>query len=487
MKRRTRIGALVLAGVMMLSAILPQFTTHAEELPKYTAHSEFSTNQTVVWKYQKGYNNGGKFAFEDLEYNSENKQYGDIQIATVTTVEKEDVTGKASMKLHPGPANDAVVTFVAPHSGKVSVSMANGGVYCPLNGAVASEYDGINFYLFAGSKKILFYESVSSKHNPADKRVFTEAVTFDIRKNERIYFVVQANKTTANDTTFISPQIEYLSLSGEAAVGSASVPNYIGKQASSSGGAGNYTSSVTGTEKDGVYRLSQMFSDKMEEWSYYWFDNSNVYNEMAYNKETKGWSGKTETTNANTAGINASMSWHPYTSGYTTAAFTCPKSGTVTVGMESDLVLLNQANCDDGTIVTVVSDQEVLGEQILLTPDNPQQKYKAVSIDVYEGQVIYFYLYMNINNAGDSTLVTPYVKYTDYKPVEKKEITETDSFNGAEDRELRTDIQGQQLAEKTEFALHTSKLIMGIMSAVGVFAIVIILIIVIKRRKKNNA
>ncbi len=486
MKHRTRIGAFVLTGVMMLSAILPQFTVHADELPTYTAHTEFSTKQTAVWKYQKGYNNGGEFAFEDLEYNSEDNQYGDIQLAVVSTVEKEDVTGNASMKLHPGPSNDAVVTFVAPYSGKVSVSMANGGVYCPLNGEAASEYDGINFYLFAGSEKIVSYESVSAKHNAADKRMFTETVTFDIRKNERIYFVVQANKTTANDTTYISPQIEYLSLSNETAVSRASVPAYVGTQTtSSSGGSEGYISSISGTEEDGVYRLSQMFSDKMGEWCYYWFDNTNVYNEMAYNAEGKEWTGQTESTNAKTALISSSMIWHTYTSGYTTATFTCPKSGTVTVGMESDLMLLNQTNSPDGTIVTVVSDQEVLGEQIVLTPDNPQQKYEEVSLDVYEGQVIYFYLYMNINNAGDSTLVTPYVKYTDYKSVEKKEISATDSFNGTEDRELRMDLQGQQLAEETEFALHTMKLVMGIMSAVGVFAIVIILIISIKRRKKN--
>ncbi|MDD6479529.1 MAG: hypothetical protein PUF48_07000 [Oscillospiraceae bacterium] len=469
------IGFALSVVFIVLSCAVPAF---AQTLPTYNAVSDFKTSQGGVWRYQCGYNNDGLYGFSDLTYDSKAKLYGNSALGMISVAADDNVTNSPAISLHPGSSSDAVLTFVAPYSGKIEISMANGGVYCPLNGE-AQNFDGINFYMCCGSKKAAEFKSVSAKNSAVKERVFDDVYTVSIRKGERIYFIVQPNNETSNDTTHFNPQIEYTSISKTTAV-SATVPAYIGKRptaapSGSGGSTAQITSSITGSEKDGVYRLSRMFSDLMGDWKYYWFDNVN-YHEMIYQDGT--WTGGKAASYARIGG--GGVSWHPHINGYTVAAFTCPESGTVHIGSEIP-VEVNAASAD-GVIFSVVSENQLLGEQYIVTPQNPSQEFAPIEIDAYKGQVIYFFLYMNAGNSGDSTKVAPYVKYVDYKYVEpyKSNVTKEDDVEPT----LRTDVKPIE-TEEDEFTLNILQILLGCIPSF-IIVIAFVLYKIIKRRKKNG-
>lgn len=225
-----------------------------------------------------------------------------------------------------------------------------------------------------------------------------------------------------------------------------------------------------------TYSLSKMYSSEMGEWKYQWFDGDNTYYDMILSEDGR-WMGAA----AKTAIING-VNWHPYTTGYTVATFTCPKSGTVKIGVEQEIKLNNPAASQDGTIYIVMSDGELIGEQIQVTPDNPKQNYESVELDVYEGQVIGFYLYMNVNNAGDSTTVAPFVEYLEYKEVAPKEV-ETEEVVETEDV-LRTDIKPIYVSEGVEFQIQPIQILIGMAPIVLIG--ILILVVVLKKKKGSQ-
>lgn len=469
------IGFVLSVTFIVLSCRVQSF---AQTLPTYNAVSDFKTTQSEVWRYQCGYNNDGLYAFSDLSYDSKAKIYGNSALGMISVASDDNVTNSPAISMHPGSSSDAVLTFVAPYSGKIEISMANDGVYCPLNGQ-AQNFDGINFYMCCGSEKAAEFEAVSAKNSAVEEREFDDVYTVSIRKGERIYFIVQPNKETSNDTTHFNPQIKYTSLSKEKAT-SATVPAYIGKRPTAApSGSGTptaqITSSITGSEKDGVYRLSRMFSDLMGDWKYYWFDNVN-FHDMIYQDGT--WTGGATASYARIGG--GGVSWHPHISGYTVAAFTCPESGTICIGSEIPIEVNNASA--DGIIFSVVSENQLLGEQYIVTPQNPSQEFAPIEIDAYKGQVIYFFLYMNAGNAGDSTQLAPYVKYLDYKYVEpyKSNVKKEETAEPV----LRTDVKPIE-TEEGEFTVNILQILLGCIPSI-IIAIAVVLYIVLKRRKKNG-
>lgn len=469
------VGVILSVVFVGVTCAVPAF---AQTLPTYNAVSDFNTSQGKVWRYQCGYNNDGLYGFADLSYDSEAKVYGNVTDGMITVTPDDSVTNSPAVSMHPGSSGDAVLTFIAPYSGNIKISMANGGVYCPLNGE-AQNFDGINFYMCCGSKKAAEFKAVSTKNNPVEERVFDDTYTVSIQKGERIYFIVQPNQETSNDITYLNPQIKYTSLSN-AGAHAATAPAYIGNRPTAAP-AGNgaptaqINSSIVGSEKDGVYRLSRMFSDRMGDWKYYWFDNVN-FHDMFYEDGT--WTGGKEASYARIGG--GGVSWHPHIAGYTVAAFTCPKSGTVCIGSEVPIEV-NAASAD-GIIFSVVSENQLLGEQYIVTPDNPSQEFAPIEIDAYEGQTIYFFLYMNAGNSGDSTTVAPYVKYLEYKYVEpyKSVVTNTETAEPV----LRTDVKPIK-AESKEFSFNPLQILIGCIPSL-VIIIAVVLFKVIKRRKKNG-
>lgn len=247
---------------------------------------------------------------------------------------------------------------------------------------------------------------------------------------------------------------------------------------SEASGEGPYK--TNGTEKDGVYRLSKMYSEEMGMWQYYWFDGTSSYTKMSYNEKTAAHNGGSPATSAIIGGAD----WHTYISGYTVATFTCPKSGTVRIGMEEPVALEDAASSADGTILAVMSDGKLVGVPVQVTKEKPTSEYRAVEMDVYEGQVIGFYLHMNTTNAGDSTRVTPFVEYTDYKEVARTETKEEEKKVNEPEKVLRTDIAPINIEEEEVFVLNPVQLLGS--SIPVVVAGALILIIVMKKGNKKN-
>ncbi len=220
--------------------------------------------------------------------------------------------------------------------------------------------------------------------------------------------------------------------------------------------AENGVRNKNGTEADGVYRLAEMCNDEMGLWQYYWFDGIDDYSKMEYDSDSGGWAGSSPAATARIQGAN----WHTYIDGYTVATFTCPKSGTVRVGTEEAIELTNAPNTMDGTIFVVMSDDELVGTPVQVTKEEPKKEFATVEMDVYEGQVIGFYLHMNVTNAGDSTNVSAFVEYTDYKEVEAKNTHMAEEEDTVEAEKLRTDIK-PTVEEEVSFALNPLQIAIG--------------------------
>lgn len=238
---------------------------------------------------------------------------------------------------------------------------------------------------------------------------------------------------------------------------------------------------VNRTENNGFYSLSQMCNDKTNLWTYYWFDGTD-YNEMFYDNETSFWKGNSP---ANTAMISGSKYWHPYISGYTVAKFTCPKSGTVKISTEKPLELSTPGSSSDGIMFVVMSDDKLIGDPIHLDALNPKKDYETTQIDVYEGQEIGFYLNMYVNNAGDSTVVTPCVEYIGYKDVNVPDKKSNIIKPGGTEKTLRTDIKPAEIKEDIPFVIDFKKILVSLLPVL-VLGFIIMIINSIKTKKRER-
>lgn len=240
--------------------------------------------------------------------------------------------------------------------------------------------------------------------------------------------------------------------------------------------------SVSAEEPKTDYVLSQDFTYTAGVWQYYWYNDG--YNPLMYDGQREAWHGEEYGSAASSVLVTKDMMWHPGTAGYTTVAFTAPESGSVTIGMEQPLELLNP-DLSDGTVFSAISDFQMIGEQHLLTKENPKQEFEPVTIDVYKGQNIYFYLYMNTNNAGDSTRVTPYIKYNEFKDVPVPETVEEEEEEA--EPVLRTDVKAMEIADENQSAgINVISVVSGAATAIGFSAIVFAVVLLIKRMRRTN-
>ena len=414
----------MLAAIISLSVFSFVFAS-AQTLPTYNAYESFKTATqptSTPWRYQYATTSGTAISFDNLPWNATDKYWGNVDLGIINTATSDLVTGLPSLYLHSGGQRDPVVTFKAPSSGTIEISMANGGIYAPMNGE-AQSYDGVNLYLYKGATLLFSKTGISNKNsNPAENRVFGTSMKISIRKNERLHFLLKANKTTDNDSTYMNPQIKYTAFSNEAAVADIGDSSGADQGITTGGGTditGVTNAPVSGSSKDGVYRFLDMFSMMTDPW-YYFYYNSGIYNPMKFYEDQ--WNAKDYNS---ASSIISKGGWHPAPVGVTTLAFKVPKSGKVEIGMESTLILLAPNQSTDGTIITVVSDSKLLCDQIWITPDKPSALFKAIKKDVYAGEMIYFYLSKASSNVGDSTRVEPYIKYLEYKNVAAPTTTTT--------------------------------------------------------------
>lgn len=96
----------------------------------FNAYDEFSRseNPNGPWRYSSKTGD----TYVDLVYNTTENLWGAAKSGYVNTTSTDGVTSQPSLRIRAEKVDtDIVVTFVAPYSGKIKVSMANGGVFAP--------------------------------------------------------------------------------------------------------------------------------------------------------------------------------------------------------------------------------------------------------------------------------------------------------------------------------------------------------------------
>ena len=199
-------------------AVLSTNTAVMTECPVYDAYKQYSAekNEAGVWNYAvRTLDTGtGEYKYTLLKFSDISNGWGTSEGGMIKTTDADPVTGHYAMSVHPGAKNqDAALVFTAPYSGTIRISMNNGGVFAPHNGA-DQNYDGINFIVNHGTKELWKLESVSGKNLLPEDRVGTGTLEVTVQQGDKIYFVVSANKNNAADSTYFNPYIEYLEVTG---------------------------------------------------------------------------------------------------------------------------------------------------------------------------------------------------------------------------------------------------------------------------------
>ncbi len=189
--------------------------------PVYNAYDDFSTdNSPGIWNYtRRSYDAElNEYSYTLLNYDEKSGVYGSAEGGLISIAESDMVTGNPAISMHPGTAGRAAaLVFTAPYSGNITVTLKNGAVFTPMNGK-DQEFDGIRYSVLKGEDQLFLAERVNSENNAQDKRIGTETITTYIEYGQRIYFIVDANKTNASDITFLNPEIAYQNITGGSGV-----------------------------------------------------------------------------------------------------------------------------------------------------------------------------------------------------------------------------------------------------------------------------
>lgn len=174
----------------------------------YDAVKDYTTGLQPIstpWRYYWQDVKTGKYT--ELTWDDENKLYGSETISTLTKVESDMVTGAPALRVIPTAGKNAVIAFIAPYSGEITVDLSNGGVFAPYNG-VPQQWDGINFTLKKDSEVLYSREAVSERYSHND-RCFATEISMAVKAGETLYFVVNSNKVADMDLTFLAPRVRY--------------------------------------------------------------------------------------------------------------------------------------------------------------------------------------------------------------------------------------------------------------------------------------
>ena len=112
----------------------------------------------------------------------------------------DQVTGRKALAVRPEPTNkDVALVFTAPHSGKINVSMANGGVFAPHQSV-----DEISFTFKHNDTVVKSVSDLDSSYNADGGRFFADTVELTVASGDKLYFVVHRNKQVANPQTYFT-------------------------------------------------------------------------------------------------------------------------------------------------------------------------------------------------------------------------------------------------------------------------------------------
>ena len=353
-----RVKSFLMALVMLLGLLpmtLVSASAEEEELPSYNAITDFSAtdNPNGVWSFQ--YKSGASFV--NMAKRNENDGWTNGDAGTL------QITGSYFTAWNNSATYETVISFTAPYSGTISVSMANGGVKRYNAGQTPK------FKLYKNSE-VLMEELV-----PAGDGCLTEAQELTVVKGDVIRFATMRSAANASGHAILNPAVTYTEVK----------PGY------------NAVMDFSATENpNGV-------------WSFQYWTGS-AYANMTKRDQNDGW------TNASagpiTVGDSYFTTWSASATYETVIAFAAPYTGTISISMVNGGV--KRYNDAQTPRFKLYKNSEVLMDE--LVPTGAGVFTEARELTVTRGDVIRFATMRSAAGASGHALLNPTVTYTEVMP-----------------------------------------------------------------------
>lgn len=388
MKKLSKITSVVLCVAMMLSCVFTGvMTVSAEESAQtiFNAASEFSVengNVNGVWSYET------RKTANPTEFTALNTVGGIAKVASDAVAYSGDVL----MMRADTQTDDVVLTFTAPYTGIINLSMANGGVVAPHNSV-----DGVRLELLHNEEIVkAFYDlDFEYSYNQNKKYCLNNPLAMVVKAGDKVRIAVGRNKPI-DGRTYLSPVIKYAEIY------------------KTTYNAFDEFDTVNNPSANGV-------------WKYVRRNNSTAtaFTALTYNGASQ-WSNTQygcylQNTMTDKNGNNAIRLYPGGQAGNIAMepgiGFIAPYTGTISIGFANGGI-----DCPDGNVLfTMVKNDVVIESKEITTREYVTPDTKT--LDVVKGDVVYFVAGRINKGANARCFLNPEITYTDFA------ITEFNSYN----------------------------------------------------------
>lgn len=188
------------------------YTSIVKDTFRATDSYTTSNNPNGFWSYQYRQNTGSGYVYENIGFDSSISQWngGGCRLDLVIGDYVSSMTCPVIRMAADQEANDSVLTFTAPYSGTINVSMANRGVFAPWNSA-----DGVRFNMVHNDTNIITVNDLDNGYVlAAGNWVFQQPQVLEVKAGDKIRFTVGRN-SGIDSTTYLDPVIQYTSIEEE--------------------------------------------------------------------------------------------------------------------------------------------------------------------------------------------------------------------------------------------------------------------------------
>ncbi len=411
-----------------------------EPLPTYNAYNEYSVekNPNGVWTYQyrsdKTVSTTDESSYKNMVREVTNGTPSDVTIKNSNTealvalmIKSENAFSTSStggaLRLEPRATGaEAVLTFTAPYSGTISLSMANGGVY--TNGA--GKY---GFTILHNGTEVSGTRVESLRTGEAN---FSGPVVLSIEEGDTVRFVVDsASAYQSGVVTLVNPQIAYTKVVKDVLPTYNAYNEYSVTQNPNGVWTYQYRSDKTVSTTD-----ESSYKNMVQE-----VTNGTPSNVTIKNSNTEALVAlmiKSENT-FSTSSTGGALRLEPRaTGGEAVLTFTAPYSGTISLSMANGGVYTNGAGIYGFTVLH--NGAEVSGRRVESLRTGEANFSGPVALSVEEGDTVRFVVdsasaYQN----GVVTLVNPEITYTNISYNAYNEYSVEKNPNGVWTYQYRSD------------------------------------------------
>ena len=360
------------------------YTEITEDLLSYNAYDDYSTtnNPNRVWSYQ--YFNGTTYT----NLTTDGTRWGSNAEGKIQLTSSDLVTGRKAMYIYATKSTkDIVLAFTAPNSGRINVSMANGGVFAPE----ADKDKGLTFTLKQGDTVIREKTDLDVSTSTNANRYFNDTVELSVKSGDIVRFIVHRNSTTQTPKVFFNPSIEYVEYTNLA--------EFCTYNA--------YNEYSTAGNPNGV-------------WSYQYLSNGTYTNletdgtRWGSNAEGKIQQGQDTVY----SGKYAMYVYAPKTDKDMVLVFNAPYSGNINISMPNNVGVIAPSAEGSGLTFTLKQNDTVIRQKTDLdkTTNPIASRYfmDTVNLNVKKGEKIRFIIHKNSGESNPKVYFNPEISYTSF-------------------------------------------------------------------------